>query len=934
MIRPIYALLALSILILQLPVYAQQDDARTTVTKIADLLAQQPSETPERFQDAMNQLAGFTASDISALLQQLVAPGTGDNAGIEYATNSYSYYVLQLGKENQRAVFVNGAIDALDKITNKDNKGYVIQLLQNAGDDTAIEALTTYLNDDYLSEKAARALARIGTESAGQALLSALANASGVMEINLVNALGFMGYVPAEQVILTKVGSSNTDLQKAVLFALSQIGGKNSATVLQKAAQQAGYVYDVTDATSAYINYAQQLVTKGESATAAKLASSLFKVTKGAEQVHTRIAALRLLTQIHQGKQVRALVKASKDTHTVYRNAALGLLEPYLDSSVSSQLIRGLAKADEQVQADIIRYLGNHGQTAALPAVRKALQASSPIVQKSAVEALPKLAGDAAVKELISLLPAYDDEARSEVKQVLLTSKNEQLTALVTHALANEKQPAIQVLFIEVLAHRGAGEGVPIVFDIINGDASKEVKSVAYKSLPQITQPDDINKLVDLLPVADGENTAFVQQALVTAVNRSSDKITHTRQVIERFQTSDSNLQLLFFPVLSGVGGNEALAIVGDYVNHDDSNLRGAATLALSNWSDAEALPQLINLSHRKVMDTGHLDAVINGLVRLVGISTIAADQKVLHLRDVFEVAETVAQKRLILRSLEANKTYNALLFAGNYLDDEQLRSTAANTVMNIALEDQQFYGADVTRLLNKVIVLLSGSESSYLREAIQKHLDELPKERGYVSLFNGKDLDGWKGLVANPIARASMDVETLAEEQAKADQLMREGWYVRDGVLHFNGKGDNIATVNQYGDFELLVDWKLAKDGKDGDAGVYLRGTPQVQIWDTSRVEVGAQVGSGGLYNNEKYESKPLKVADNVLGEWNTFRILMIGDRVTVYLNGELVTDNVILENYWDRSQPIFPTEQIELQAHGTHVSYRDIYIRELPRK
>ncbi|MDD3909219.1 MAG: DUF1080 domain-containing protein, partial [Proteiniphilum sp.] len=116
-------------------------------------------------------------------------------------------------------------------------------------------------------------------------------------------------------------------------------------------------------------------------------------------------------------------------------------------------------------------------------------------------------------------------------------------------------------------------------------------------------------------------------------------------------------------------------------------------------------------------------------------------------------------------------------------------------------------------------------------------------------------------------------------------------------------------------------------------DAGIYLRGTPQVQIWDTARVNVGAQVGSGGLYNNQVNPSKPLKVADIKVGEWNTFRIRMIGDRVSVWLNGQLVTENVILENYWDRSQPIFPVEQIELQAHGSKVAYRDILIKELER-
>jgi hypothetical protein len=126
-----------------------------------------------------------------------------------------------------------------------------------------------------------------------------------------------------------------------------------------------------------------------------------------------------------------------------------------------------------------------------------------------------------------------------------------------------------------------------------------------------------------------------------------------------------------------------------------------------------------------------------------------------------------------------------------------------------------------------------------------------------------------------------------------------------------------------------MYVDWKITAQG---DAGIYLRGTPQVQIWDTSRREVGAQVGSGGLYNNQKNQSKPLVVADNAIGSWNNFHIIMKGDKVTVYLNGVLVTDNVILENFWDRNLPIFIKEQIELQAHGTYVAYRNLYIRELP--
>ena len=220
----------------------------------------------------------------------------------------------------------------------------------------------------------------------------------------------------------------------------------------------------------------------------------------------------------------------------------------------------------------------------------------------------------------------------------------------------------------------------------------------------------------------------------------------------------------------------------------------------------------------------------------------------------------------------------------------------------------------------------------------------DAPKEReskaamlqkeGFVALFNGKDLKGWKGLVGDPIKRSKMDAKTLAEAQKKADAEMHDSWKVVDGELRFIGHGNNITTIKKYGDFEMLVDWMIIDDGKqEGDAGIYLRGTPQVQIWDNARVKVGAQVGSGGLYNNKENESKPLKVADKKLNEWNTFRIIMKADRVTVYLNGELVTDNVVLENYWDKNLPIPAQEQIELQAHGSPVYYRNIYIKELPR-
>lgn len=196
---------------------------------------------------------------------------------------------------------------------------------------------------------------------------------------------------------------------------------------------------------------------------------------------------------------------------------------------------------------------------------------------------------------------------------------------------------------------------------------------------------------------------------------------------------------------------------------------------------------------------------------------------------------------------------------------------------------------------------------------------------KGFTALFNGKDLTNWKGLVGDPKSRAAMTAEQMAEAQKVADESAKAHWTAQDGVLVYDGKGQSLCTAKDYRNFIMYVDWKI---GPMGDSGIYVRGTPQIQIWDPAQ----HKVGSGGLYNNQKNPSKPDKIADKPIGEWNTFKIKMVDEKVSIWLNGELVVDNVTLENYWERDKPIYPTGQIELQHHGNPLYFRNIYIQELP--
>jgi hypothetical protein len=215
------------------------------------------------------------------------------------------------------------------------------------------------------------------------------------------------------------------------------------------------------------------------------------------------------------------------------------------------------------------------------------------------------------------------------------------------------------------------------------------------------------------------------------------------------------------------------------------------------------------------------------------------------------------------------------------------------------------------------------------------KRKDNTPPP-GFTALFNGKDLQGWQGVV--PLnQRLKMTSEQYKEAVAKANAKVLPHWKVEDGVLVYDGKGNSLQTVKDYGDFELYVDWKIHKHG---DSGIYLRGQPQVQIWDSDNLANNLAAdkgkGSGGLWNNPPGSKgkQPIKNADRPVGEWNTFHIIMKGDAVTVYLNGELVVDKAPLANYWQKGQPLPATGPIELQHHGDQLWFKNIYIKDILKK
>lgn len=444
----------------------------------------------------------------------------------------------------------------------------------------------------------------------------------------------------------------------------------------------------------------------------------------------------------------------------------------------------------------------------------------------------------------------------------------------------------------------------------------------------------------------------------LNAQNKINDKVT---QVLTAFPYQHANEATEAITNM-GIWKNAEWKILFNML--EDDSLKLKATYALNAYVNVVSLEsfkkeKVIQLFKKqlKKLNSNYAKTFINAQLNLLSSETLVRSslqslptidnpssqsntkkqnsaQKLLAIQDEMDkiwMSGTDFQKRSVLVEASKISSIGSFIFVSQFLDHAALQNEAALIITKLALSNESISGPIVRQALEKGLPLIRGEDSALVVPMLKKHLKKMPYDYGFVSLFNGNDLSGWKGLVANPIARGKMSEGELMTAQQKVNESIKKDWVVKEGLLVFTGHGDNLCTEKAYGDMEMYVDWKITAKG---DAGIYLRGTPQVQIWDTSRREVGAQVGSGGLYNNQKNQSKPLVVADNKVGEWNTFHIIMKADKVTVYLNGILVTDDVSLENYWDRKLPLFTKEQIELQAHGTYVAYRNIYLKELPNE
>ena len=899
-----------------------QEDLRTLETRVADILAQFPAPNAEDKDRLAAEIVRLGPPGILAICRMLLPPGEGEDSQVRYALNGVAVHVSRSGAEDERQMFSLALIQALDSARDNEVKAFLIQQLQLTGKSESVKPLSQFLEEKRLCEPAAQALLAIHTPEAEKALLKSLGKIPDENRATIVKALGELHSRAAVKKIIKYAESGDESLRRVALYALADIGDPRAEKVLDRVSVMAS-AYERTRAPSLYLLYAQRLAESGYKEPCLRICRRMIESYTAPQEAHVQCSALSLLVDLLGENAFENLLEAVDSPNKEFRWRALELADKVQGEEATAVWITKMESVPPEVRGEIIAMLGRRGDKTALSAILRDLKSEKKVVRLAAIPAAVKLGGIEVLDDLMDTLRTAQVDEAWEVKQSLMGFSASQVIPQAVQTL--EGMPSTgRVALIEVLAEKQAKEQVDVVFAQARSEDEK-VRQAALAGLEPLVSEKDLPRLIGLLLETEkNEDIVLIQNAAVASANQIADNEKRAGLFLEALESAEGAKRPDLLRPLSRIGGKSALQMVVRETENKDMLVQDAAIHTLAAWPAIDAAEKLLDIC-QSTENAEHLRVSIQGYVRLVNDSELAEWRKFSMLKEALEVETGPEEKKIIISGLANVKILASLNLVASFMDEAGLEEEAARAAVRIASpaggEKAGLTGPAVITALKKASSII---KDAYELERLERHIEGLLKQAGYVPLFNGKDLSGWKGLVKDPVNRAKMTPEELKKAQEEADEEMRAHWKAVDGILAFDGQGHSLCTARDYKDFELFVDWKI---GEKGDSGIYLRGSPQVQIWDPAQWPEG----SGGLYNNQKGPSKPLQPADNPIGEWNTFWIRMVGERVTVYLNNFLVVDNVVMENYWERDKPIYPAGQIELQAHSTPLYFRNIYIREI---
>jgi HEAT repeat protein len=891
-IRTLFALAVL--LLVSAPTGAQ--DVRSLETRVADLLARMPADNMELASRLMEEMYALGEQGRIMICEQIVPAGTGDDLKARYAVSSLTAHLSADLDDTRKREWEKECIGFMNRATDREVRSFFMRQLNLVGSALTVEAMKPWVLSPEMCDDAVIALQSTGTAGAADLLASALTASECPCAAQVMVALAETRPGSSIDTYMVWYQKGSTSEKSAALYAIASTGAPSAGEMLTQAAAAASWRRDQTGAVRALLIYARKVGFAGDVKKMERITSQVIAASQAPEAASQRLAAMSVITEVKGRDALGMLLEAANDPDVAIRGGALRLSSAIPGSDATKKWISRYSRVSPEAKPEIIFMLGERGDDLAVPLILKAMEDPSQEVASAAVAALARLQNRKAVDPLLAWIVKHDgEEGHRAAASALTTILDSTAITRVAETLPLASGQAA-VTLIRLLAWSGDNRWFQTVFPYTSSD-DPGIRTVALTSLGALASYEDQPQILGLLGAAkEKAEITELQRALLSAAQKHADPEKRSDLLIEAIEKGGDRQKLI--PLLAVTGGERALNLVANEFDNGDATIRDACFDALSHWKDHSAAGQLLKItaSGNKTFGMPAFDAYM----RMTEAARITPESKLQMIKDIAPYAADPRVRAAMVAYTASLGLREAGVFISPYLSDpsEEVQNAALEALEALNLPDD-----------GTIEPVLNGN-----------NLSDKEKEAGFVSLFNGRNLDGWIG---NKVS-----------------------YSVEDGIIVIkpgNDSGGNLYTEKEYSDFIFRFEFLLTPGANNG------LGVRTPQEGDAAYVGMELQIidNTASIYANLKpyqYHGSVYGVIParrgflRPVGEWNYQEVTLQGTKVKVVLNGRVIIDgdyaDAIINGTIDgKEHPGLKNSKghIGFLGHGSVVKFRNIRLKEL---
>ena len=598
------------------------------------------------------------------------------------------------GSQERRQALERALIGLLEVKATAMCRRRVCEWLSEVGTPASVPVLARLLTDEELREPARFALERIPGDEAAAALRQAVAIAKGDARRGLVNSIGARRDRVAVPELVKLAGDPDVATASVAISAVGRIGGPDAVAYLAGATGLAGGAEQAR--ADAYLACGERLAAEGRKRQAETIFASMLA---DGQPDRVRVAALRGLVRVNPDTAATRVLSFLAGANAPLRSAAAQLAGEIPGGDVTATAAERLPSLPVDAQLVLLPALARRGDGKAVNAVASLTESKDESVRVASVRALGVLGGTHHLPHLVALAAAGGGVGKAAAESLAGLSGDGMDSAIIAAARAGES--AHRVAAVGSLAARGATAAVPALLDLA-GDADGAVRAAVAAALGKLAGGGELPKLVALVAGArDGTGRKALAEALARAAGRTPDANAAAGPVVAGLSSADPEVSVSLLGVLRRIGGDKAVAAIGQRLEDQSADVRKAAIQALADCQTSAPRVQLLKAAAEDASEVNRVLA-LRGFVKQVAAFPDTPPEKAAGwLVRAMAVATRPDEKKTILACLPSFVCDASIELAERCLTEETLRAEAKLALHKMKMDgirkfDFQLRGAPV----------------------------------------------------------------------------------------------------------------------------------------------------------------------------------------------------------------------------------------------